>query len=405
MMWRRISRRGVAIGLVFLLGACATGPAETPRARETGPVGDRLELSAKPLWRGDDGGLPDVMRGGFGSARFVGGLLLLEWDRDTTAVVDPDTGMPVWTTDPRLRFGTTAKGAELWHPGGRAPVAQVAGEDVLFTDYIPASGEPPEVAAVRLRDAGPLWSVPEPSDAVDADDRLVLLGGDGPVARALDSATGATRWDARGLWPRFVAGDRVLAEVGSQAPDLDAADSAVVGLDATSGRRVWSLADRYARSEVELVAGDVALVYAHPADADTDRDVAVVIDVSTGAEITRLGWDWGARSTCATGGTLIACILDERLGRHVGESTSMVTFDVRNRTSHPAVTDDLAGAAVRAVWGDYLFVDDHQATWAVDRNGTRMSDDLPGELLGIDDNHAVVRLPGEVPVIATYTVR
>ncbi len=50
------------------------------------------------------------------------------------------------------------------------------------------------------------------------------------------------------MWPRFVAGERV------------------VGLDAATGQQVWSLADRYARSSVVLVAGNVALVYAHPTE-------------------------------------------------------------------------------------------------------------------------------------------
>jgi outer membrane protein assembly factor BamB len=157
-------------------------------------VEDRLEVSAEALWRGDAGGLPDIMQSGFTSARFVGGLLLLDWDRSTTAVVDPDTGTPVWTTDPELRVGTTAKGVELWHPSGRTPVAEVAGDYVLFADYILARDKPPEVAAVRPRDASPLWSVADPYNVVDADGHLVLLNGDAPVARGLDAATGATLW-------------------------------------------------------------------------------------------------------------------------------------------------------------------------------------------------------------------
>ncbi|HEY0452850.1 hypothetical protein [Actinophytocola sp.] len=217
---------------------------------------------------------------------------------------------------------------------------------------------------------------------------------------------GATRWDVPGVWPRFVAGDRVLAESSSQAPDLDAADSTVVGLDAATGQQLWSLADRYTRSEVAFVAGDVALVYARPAGTDTERDVAVMIDVSSGAEITRLGWDRGARTTCATdSSTVIACTLDEELGEHPGESTRLITFDVPTRKSHPAPAKDLADTEVVAVWGDYVFVRDGHVTWAVDRNGTRVSDDLTGDLVSMDDRHMVVRLPGRTPVPAAYAVR
>ena len=179
---------GVAVGVALLLGACTAGPTETPRTREPGSTDNRLELSAEPLWRGDADGLPDIMQGGFTSARFVDRLLLLEWAKDMTAVVDPDTGKPVWTADPELLVGTAAKGVELWHiVGGRAPMGRVAGETVLFADYVPEPGKQPEVAAVRLRDASPLWHVPDPYDVVDADDRLVVLTGDEPVARGRDA--------------------------------------------------------------------------------------------------------------------------------------------------------------------------------------------------------------------------
>jgi outer membrane protein assembly factor BamB len=203
-----------------------------------------------------------------------------------------------------------------------------------------------------------------------------------------------------------VAGDRVLAEASSKAPDLDAADSTVVGLDAATGQQLWSLADRYTRSEVAFVAGDVALVYARTAGTDTERDVAIMIDVSSGAEITRLGWDRGARTTCATDtSTVIACTLDEKLGEHPGDSNRLIIFDVPTRKSHPAPAKDLAETEVVAVWGDYIFVRDGHLTWAVDRNGTRVSDDLPGDLIGMDDRHMVVRLPGRTPVPAAYAVR
>lgn len=164
----------------------------------------------------------------------------------------------------------------------------MAGETVLFTENIVGKGNPSEVEAVRLHDGGPLWHVPDPFDVVDADDHLVVLTGDGPVARGRDATTGAARWDVPGVWPRFVAGDRVLAVVSAEAPDRHAADSAVVGLDAATGGELWSLADRYTRSEVAFVAGDVALVYARPAGTDTERDAAVVIDVSSGADDRRM---------------------------------------------------------------------------------------------------------------------
>ncbi|MCT2581820.1 hypothetical protein [Actinophytocola gossypii] len=48
---------------------------------------------------------------------------------------------------------------------------------------------------------------------------------------------------------------------------------------------------------------------------------------------------------------------------------------------------------------------DNRVTWAVDRNGPGLSDDLPGDLIGIDDHHLVVRLSGSASVTAAYAVR
>jgi hypothetical protein len=67
----------------------------------------------------------------------------------------------------------------------------------------------------------------------------------------------------------------VLGAVSSQPPDLDAADSAVVAMDGATGKQVWSLADRYRRSEVGFVTGDVALLYVR---AETGHDDVVLVE-------------------------------------------------------------------------------------------------------------------------------
>jgi outer membrane protein assembly factor BamB len=402
-----MTRRGIAalaLGIVLLLSACTGDETPPPRetTRRTPSDGNRLEWSAEPLWRGDTNGLPGVMRSGFRTARSAGGLTLLEWGSDTIAVVDSDTGRPAWTASREPRTDPTAKNFVPFNPTGRAPVATIAGDAVLFAGYF-SDGEQ-STAALRLSDGEPLWLASGEYGVADADDHLVVVRlGEQPHTRALDATTGVPRWDAPGLWPRFVAGNRVLTEISSKEPDQDADDSTLVALDAESGKQVWSLVDRYTRSEVAFVAGDVALVYARAAGEARDR--VVVLDASTGAEITRLGWDWGARTTCATDHTaVIACTLDKQLDRYAGLSGRLVTFDVRSRQSHPAPAKDLRDTEVTAVWDGYVFVRAHHTTWAVDRDGARASADLPGDLIGIDDRHLVVLRSGSTSGIASYAL-
>jgi hypothetical protein len=75
-----------------------------------------------------------------------------------------------------------------------------------------------------------------------------------------------------------------------------------------------------------------------------------------------------------------------------------VTFDAKTRKSHSTDAKHLRDAEVRAVWGGYIFVRAHHVTWAVDRNGTRVSDNLAGDLIGMDDHHVVVLDPDRGPI-------
>lgn len=415
----------VAVAILAMTASC-TGvePAEEPEntgSRRTGssPSLDRFEVAAEPLWRGDRGGLPEIMAAGWDSAQFLDDALFLQYANDTMAAVDPATGRPRWTVDPELVVGNEPMHATVANSTGYAPVVRVGNEQAMIVDYNSTGADATGwTAALRAKDARPLWKAPRPDRSflhvMDGDDRLVLLSmGERlgpPTVRAINTADGSTRWERQGVWAQFVAGERVLGTVSSKAPNpMTAADDAyAVGLDARNGQERWSLEDRYQTSELGLVAGDVAVVYTRPGSADDpDAYGIALIDVGSGAEIARLGYDLGRRNSCAADADrLIACTVFEDTAS-LADSARLVTFDVARRTKHvspKARASDVAEFTVRKVWHDYVFVRDGGVTYdtvAVDRDGSVVSDTLPGDLIGISDEYAAFSLPRErkIPVV------
>jgi outer membrane protein assembly factor BamB len=402
-MVRGIKAVALGVTIAMVVGSCTDAGSDessdgsATRTERTSSSVARFELAAQPLWRGDAGGLPEVMTAAWLHASFFDDVLFLEQSSSPMAVVNPATGEPYWTADPELLVGGEAEygDVDVVNSTGRAPVARTGDDWVVFVE---SAG----TAALRLKDASPLWRVPRPTghyEIVAADERIVLLSlgarGDQPVARAIGAADGATTWETPGVWARFVAGDRVLGTVSSQPPDLAADDSYVVGLDAATGQRVWSLEGRYQRSEIGFVAGAVALVYTRagaPESASAPRDAATIIDMASGAEIAQLGWDFGAKNSCAADSDrLIACTLDVDPKRSASSSVRVVTFDVARRAKHVSPRQDgLDEALVRKVRHDYIFVGDgREDMWAVDQDGVVVSDKLPGTLIGISDEYAV----------------
>ncbi|WP_291412912.1 PQQ-binding-like beta-propeller repeat protein [Actinophytocola sp.] len=410
----------VATAVASCTGADPDEGSESSRSSEpekTASGVERFALAAEPVWRGDTGGLPEIMTSGWHSARYVDDVLLLEYSDASTAVVDPETGEPYWTADSELMAGNGAKNGdvELSSTTGYAPLSRVRGEWAMFVTY--RTGYHTEgaergrwTAAVRVKDASLLWKVPalvEPYDIVDSDERIVLLAigslDDRPVARAISTADGSTVWETKDVWGRFLAGEHVLGTVSSQPPELAADDSYVVGLDAETGQRRWSLEGRYHRSEVGFVVGDVALVYVRPVAA-SDQEEVVLVDVASGAEIAKLGWDFGGKNSCAGDDSrLIACTLDDKPDSPEGDR--LVTFDVAQRAKHVSPPEqDVGRFSVKKVEGDYVFVDDDTSGgddwWAVDRDGVVVSDKLPGVLIGISEQYAAFTLPdGNIPAV------
>lgn len=411
--------RATVVGVVIaMLAAACTDDRSESRPSETSPSPatsalDRFELAARPLWRGDADGLPEITS----RATFLNDVLLLEQATKPMAAVNPATGTPYWTADEQLLVGNEAKygDVEVTNSAGHAPVVRMGNEWVLFVSYVNTGGSEAEtsIAALRLRDASPLWKAPPPGpfDIVDANDRVVLLlkkpSLDQHMVHVASASNGSTMWETADIWPHSVAGDRVLGVVSAHPPGVvPYEDSYVVGLDAATGQRLWSLESRYQRSEIGFVAGDLALVYVWPKadgpirEAGAARDSVVLIDVASGAEIANLGWDFGGRNSCATDDHRIACTLDADRNLPMGKSARLVTFDVSRRAKHVSPEerqDELSESFVTRVWDDYVFVRDTSVIrgdmWAVDQDGVVVSDKLPGTLIGISDEYAVFTPP------------
>lgn len=412
----RTARAAVVGVVIAMLAAACTDdrsesrPSETSSAPATSTL-DRFELAARPLWRGDADGLPEIMS----RATFLNDVLLLEQATKPMAAVDPTTGTPYWTADEQLLVGNEPKygDVEVTNSAGHAPVVRMENEWVLFVSYVENAEAESSIAALRLQDASPLWKVPPPGpfDIVDANDRVVLLlktpSLDQHMVHVISASNGSTMWETPDIWPHSVAGDRVLGMVSAHPSGVVPYEASyVVGLDATTGQRLWSLESRYQRSEIGLVAGDLALVYVWPKpdgpirEAGAGRDSVVLIDVASGAEVANLGWDFGGRNSCATDDHRIACTLDADRNVSTGKSARLVTFDVARRAKHVSPEerqDELSESFVTRVWGDYIFVRDTSVIrgdmWAVDRDGVVVSDKLPGTLIGISDEYAVFTPP------------
>lgn len=358
----------------------------------------------EPLWRGDAGGFPEIMRSGWVDARFFGDVLLLERGNTAMAAVNPATGDQFWAADPAFTVGTQLSDHDevFNNLAGRAPIVKRGGDWLAFVNHgFVGYVYETSVAAVRMTDAEMVWQMNVPVghfEAVDADEKTVLLTVaeelDSPVARVVRLEDRVTLWEAPGVWPHSLAGQRVLGTVSSRPPTEVPQDSVVVGMDAATGKQVWRLG-RFDRSEIGFVAGDLALVYGRV--AGIDRDAVSVVDVTTGDEVDELGWDLGNRNRCATDGVqLIACALDEY------GTARLVTYDIKRRTKYVS-RESMSDVVVTNVWRGRVFVRDliSGADWAMDADGAALSDKLPGALLGLSDDYAAFSLPGS-SVIAVY---
>lgn len=399
-------RRAWCSAVVLAVALVASCTDDRPSEPSTQTKTPRIDFAPEPLWRGSDRRLlhaGEQVR----SARFIGSSLLIEAAPNTgMVVIDPATGKPRWSmAKVRDRAGHEIN----VFPGAASSSVPVTGDSAnwsILLQYNAGSGEALESGFASVEgDTGRVrWATRLNKTVAGKASELdeLLVGADNNVAvswftasdssdgkpmtasvLATDVADGSTLWQAKGMWPQFVAAGRVLGVTASKPPELsqEGVDAYVTALDARTGKERWNLKSRYRNSRLYAVAGDVALVGAET----NDDEVAVVIDAESGRELANLG----KVNACDTDEQrLIACV-----ARYGGANTSrVVTFDVdkQEKQVSPALPDRRTTGEISGVWGDYIFLGDSGSGFrALDRNGNIAADNLPGRFIAMSERYAL----------------
>jgi hypothetical protein len=393
----------IAFGLFMVMAVVAVLAILTgePAAKDTDePELRPLALPAEPTWSDAspwDGSGSEVRDG---SAVLHGGGGL--------RVLDTDTGRTRWSVE---------HGAELPGGGGSRWASTfgwprlVTHEEQLavLTEDLRCPGCKPEDLAVTpagehgltllsAEDGSVLWrtvTIPSGSPgvihALIADDRIALVAlAQGSVADgwetirtvAYDLRDGSELWVVDGSWPLAIADDVVLLHTGAVPPSVDPGvgvlqEATVTAVATATGEQRWDLADLFDRTELLLVAGDVALVRA--ADEGKKHPRGLLVTIEDGQRLHELGY--GSFDGCGTDGrTLIACPSDGDL----------LTFQVADGRSGTVATEVEVGR-VDAVWQDRIFVSHGPARHSVSRAGTLLDKNLPGDLVARADDVLLFR--------------
>jgi hypothetical protein len=159
----------------------------------------------------------------------------------------------------------------------------------------------------------------------------------------------------------------------------------VVALDTATGAVRWDLRERFGWSQLILTAGDVALV-----EGGRSRDSAhetLVVDLADGSEVASFGQ--GVDDCASDGQALIAC----RVGVPDREG-ALATFDVEHRRGGAALTNESISGIDTVAYGRVFA----QGTGVSDSPGQQISVDravnvvdteLPGALLTASDQYAL----------------
>lgn len=416
-----VSRRAAAaLAGLALVSACtggnSSGSTDKTIPRTSVPTAERFEVEQKPLWASSKSSEPTLL-GGPGYVKFLGDSLLLQDAAGNLGVVDPATGKPRWTL---TSAGRRAK-FEVFVANEPVPVVRDGKGWAVITSYASGRGTSRTehgVSALEVANGRVRWTAPMPehlarqpsvsgpkpatSDGAVAVNTIVTdLRPHKVTTWAIDVADRSSLWDAKGMWPQFVAGGAVLGSTSEYPPEVHQEDDRpyVTALDAQSGKKRWDVKGRYDESRLKLVAGDVALISALSGSSGNstgaDKYEAVVIDAGTGKELAKLGEIFGSELNCASDGrSLIACtVLSDE-----GQGERLATFDVARRELHLSPTHEDPAArwswTVQGVWDGYVFVNDSSAGpkeefRAVDRDGNVVSGELPGRVVGMSDKYAV----------------
>ncbi|WP_158574028.1 outer membrane protein assembly factor BamB family protein [Streptomyces triticagri] len=469
---RRVGRLVTAAlaGLVALLLA-VTGCTSGDGGRAELPDGDKaprpISYAEKALWTGRDLGLK----------RTVGAVL-----RGRTAVVTGDTA----AHRSRLAVADAETGELRWYADGGDPLrggdgAVVAGEyeSYLARQFGDADGRPVVldgaddgpvvlvpyseerengeekvrgIAALSLKDGRVGWKRPllrpKAGDAgddvrdqvltlLDADDGTVLVGvgADKKTALrtvALRASDGKVRWEYDGegsaSWAYRLAGDTVLGSSGNTEGvpwEEESRQSAVLALDAHTGKAKWDLGDRYDTSRLAAVVPGRAVLVTEGGSGSGPEELSrvVTVDTRTGRELQEL--DGKFRTCRSDGASLIGCIDtgdgslatlrapasgdrkgDAASAKGRGEADSAegkgkAAFKAVEAERKPVDGGDGASYSLDAVHGDRLYVsggkgirEEGYRHAAADRAGNVLRDELPGEALAFSSRYtAFLTLP------------
>ncbi len=349
---------GVAVLAVFVVAGCGVTvtPVEVRTAAEA-PV-PPLRLGESPVWSTATSGFP--------------GRPASVQVRDGKALVVGQQGFQVIDTESGAVESTVTTDTDL---GDGARWDETAGQPVLIGDGV--------VVPYRLDGVVELAKLVNGHDVFAADTTVgadgVLWAADDGTAMAttgqrmvaFDSRSGDHRWERAHMWPVAVADLEVLAVSGTRHDTGLEPGTTVSAFDVMTGQPTWSLVDRYAASNVVLMARDEVLVHA-VAPGETTPTL-VVVSLKTGEHVADLGAAVDAR--CATdANTTIACRTD---------ADTLVVYDLASRQ----VTKLHNPENVEAVGQDRLFVGDH----SIDFTGKRVDQRLPGTPVELDLHQLVVR--------------
>jgi hypothetical protein len=396
-----MGRKPIVIGLGLLLVVAVIATVAILTGEETSDAEPRpLDPSVEPAWSTEvtaiDAPAVDVRDG----------LVLLP-EEEGLSLRDGRSGEPRW----RIESGADLPGASgvKWLDSADPPQLVSHDDDLaaLVVDQRcdPCSNGDPQSASTELgvallsgEDGHVLWRttlVLPGRKAHDqarisellVDDRIAVVGVTSEaetaetevrtIAVAVDD--GAVLWEVADVSPLAIAGDAVLT-VGhpfTMSQTIGAggiATGSVGALASDTGEPLWNLRDQYDRSQLVLVAGDVALVRVagegkrHPRGLVITADRAVVLE--------ELGY--GDLDGCATDQRQIVCPRDGDLWMFQVENGAVRT-----------VTPEIDVTGVDAVTTDRIYVVGSRNHHSVDLGGRVIDEDLPGQFIARGDDWAI----------------
>lgn len=362
--------------------SCATPEAQPPATTATSakPMLAPLDVPAEPAWSTSMGGHPgdDYAR----AARlWSASALVLGYDG--FQLIDVSTGTTRWT----VTRDTDLDGVHWSSPYGY-PIL-IGGAVVVPYSSGPMGSEEVGLLMLSSPDGHVVWRTPVLSPAESgrrlrtnlwaADNRVALVtvsDGDGKATRptdlrmiAVNTQTGAVKWERTGTWPRAIVGDTVI---GVNSTAWRSADGVVAGFDVTTGAPSWDVHDRYEGSNVVLTAGGLVLAQV----TEKGKQKLTLLSATTGTPLTDFGD--ASEPPCVTDGA--ATILCQDRGNTMSAYLLADRSFIRMPSHH-----------VTAVWRDRLFVEGAETYYSVDLAGNRIDQRLPGEPIAVNDDYLIVR--------------